>query len=89
MGSYIYNRGDDIVKIEILDGTGRKIDKFVFNLGNTTLKSKIAYIMKKKYGFFPQPEISEENSVSAMNAEKENDKEKNRMDWLGFTDDYI
>jgi len=84
--TFIYDRGEDIVKIEILDGTGRRIDRFVFNLGNNKLKGKIAEIMKRKYNFFPTPEISEEESVSALNAQKEN---KEKIDWLGVTDNFF
>lgn len=85
MNSYIYNRNTDIVRIEILDETGRRIDRFVFNLGNAKLKNTIARVMKDKYGFFPAPEIDEENDVSAFNAKQENQKKTN---WLGLAEDF-
>lgn len=69
-----YGRLGDMIKIEITDNTGRKIDFFQTN--NNKDYAKIIKIIKEKYGFSPEISFNKEEEIK-----KEQDWLKKDMEW--------
>ena len=57
-----YGRQGTIVKIELCDGSGAKIDSF--NTNNQEDYSKIIRLIEQKYGYSPKPTIDVEDSIN-------------------------
>ena len=67
MGTYSYRRSEDIIVIEIRDGSGAKIDRWTIPINNKKRYSEVLEYLKEKYGI--SPEIDLKDSINAKQEE--------------------